>query len=93
MFGKIKQTGQALAAQRKVSALNKKLGEIRVEITEGNITIVAKGAVATYEIESVKINGEDVPAFKKARKKALKEIQKKLMKLSKTGALDGLDLM
>ncbi|HHH14194.1 MAG TPA: hypothetical protein ENJ78_00615 [candidate division WWE3 bacterium] len=93
MFGKIKQTGQALSAQRKISALNKKLGEIKVEITEGNVTIVAKGAIATYEIESIKVDGEEVPAFKKAKKKALKEIQKKLVKMSKSGALEGLDLM
>lgn len=93
MLGKLKQTGKMIQAQKQFFELQKKLGNIIVEVEEGNIKLKLKGAISFYKVDSIEVDGEDQKNYSKALKQGEKQINKQMQKLQKSGELKDLNIM
>ena len=93
MLGQLKKTGQMIQQQKQFFDLQKKLGNIVIEVEEGNVKLVLKGAVTFFKIDSVEVDGEPTKNFAKAMKKGEKLVLKQLQKLQKSGDLKDFNMM
>ena len=93
MLGQIKKTGQMIQQQKQFFDLQKKLGNIVIEVEEGNIKLVLKGAVTFFKVDSLEVDGESTKNFGKALKKGEKLVLKQLQKLQKSGELKDFNMM
>jgi len=87
MFGKINQVKDAVKAQRKIAQLKKELEKVTIEVEENGVKIKAKATVGFMAIDDIEINGDSVPGFNTLRKKAEKEVMKKMQKMIKSGQI------
>jgi len=92
MFGKVKQVGEVIKAQRKMAELKKQLEKIQITIEEGNIKMIVKATVGFSEISSLEYNGEEITGLPKAIKKANKEIAKQIQKKYKSGEISDMGM-
>ncbi|NCT55483.1 hypothetical protein GW755_01425 [bacterium] len=93
MLGQLKKTGQMIQQQKQFFDLQKKLGNITIEVEEGNVKLILKGAVTFFKIDSVEVDGEPNKNFTKAMKKGEKLVLKQLQKLQKSGELKDFNMM
>lgn len=70
MFDKMKEM---MALQKKVQAIQEKLGNTHIEADEGEYTVIISGKMGPQECLEIKVNGESMPKLVKAMNKALKK--------------------